>query len=221
MRLDRLLKPKSENILIISKRTLLYPILERSILGGWSRIKAIIGRVYRRSGVTCLDRLEPMLLNKALCWLSHSSPHASCQLLVDREDVRLEGEITGFVTKIMHYPQTYFRGIFRDRNFINQLRDEKYDGVILVYTDSIGLGWLNLDLFSLVALRPKELIIINSKGRVFLLTPWMLIRMLVLRLIDKFWIAQGLCLLLLILLLPVAWLYVLRQRALGKSRYDL
>ncbi len=180
---------KFDNILIISGETLIY----RSGLFCKILRCGIIGKIFKRISDQVYSLANPKepsyLIEFAYDWVNSKVDCKKIDFMVDSN--KLAEKINLFKkqeSRLFIYPETYFKGILKKGNSLFKNDDVKYDMVVIVYNDCLGLGFSEIEGF--VKKLSKTIIIYNGRHRTFCLTKNTQMHLFVHRKIEKYLIIQ-------------------------------
>lgn len=149
----------------------IHPALEKLIGGkpihelnffSLSRFQQILLLKSRKHLLAANPRSAMYMLTTAHNFLEDKAPSASIDLLIDSE---FEKELPDFIKK---WPQNIWVGNKIPDALHTEIRNKKYDGIFLLYTDAIGQGWRKIEGQLSPAVSDKKVWVINGRRRIFL-----------------------------------------------------
>ena len=134
-----------EKVLIIAKKPLFFPLIERKIRKIWQNFP-LFYKAYNDIRTKDVNYLIGFLHEE----LKARFPIVSLDLLTEpgtKDEV--DNEILAPFKETVVYPRDNFKNLLLDNETKSGIKRKSYDLVVIIYPDAVGVGCLNLDLFAL------------------------------------------------------------------------
>ncbi len=215
----------ARQVLCVFQPTRIYPSYEKVVLGraiissdsaGLSRVQKLLSWPVRIAFYRANPRNTTYMLDVAIPFLQEKIPGVQIDLLVEPAGwASVPADYQQRVRRVWQSRNPYFRPL--ERELIENLKQQRYDLLALLYADSIGLSWFPVER-ALKHLNVTNTIVINGRRRVFVWDAEARRRLYLRRALEKSWAFESAFSLGFVVFTPLLLLYEVLPRVLCSRR---